>query len=69
MVEGEGEAVGKLYCLEGSEVKVCLTEISISNSICFSPDGKHLYFADTPRRTILRYDIDPARGTIGPTLP
>jgi sugar lactone lactonase YvrE len=62
--EGEGEAVGKLYCLEGSDVKVCLTGISISNSICFSPDGKHLYFADSPRRMILRYDIDPARGTI-----
>ena len=65
MVEGEGEAVGKLYCLEGSDVKVCLTGISISNSICFSPDGKYLYFADSPRRTILRYDIDPVRGTIG----
>jgi sugar lactone lactonase YvrE len=65
MVEGEGPAMGKLYCLEGSDVKVCLTGISISNSICFSPDGKHLYFADSPRRTILRYDIDPARAMLG----
>jgi L-arabinonolactonase len=64
MVEGEGPAIGKLYCLEGSDVKVCLTGISISNSICFSPDGKHLYFADSPRRMILRYDIDPVSGTI-----
>jgi L-arabinonolactonase len=65
MVEGEGEAKGKLYCLDGSDVKVCLTGISISNSICFSPDGKHLYFADSPQRMIVRYDIDEASGTIG----
>lgn len=64
MVEGEGDAKGKLYCLDGSDLKVCLTGISISNSICFSPDGKYLYFADSPQRSILRYDIDPASGTI-----
>jgi L-arabinonolactonase len=64
MVEGEGEAKGKLYCLDGTDLKVCLTGIAISNSICFSPDGKQLYFADSPRRTILRYDIDPESGTI-----
>jgi L-arabinonolactonase len=65
MVEGAGEAKGKLYCLEGSEAKVCLTGISISNSICFSPDGKHLYFADSPQRMIVRYDLDETSGTIG----
>ena len=64
MVEGAGEAMGKLYCLDGTDVKVCLTGISIANSICFSPDSKHLYFADSPRRLIVRYDLDPASGTI-----
>jgi L-arabinonolactonase len=64
MVEGEGGTNGKLYCLDGSELRVCLTGISISNSICFSLDGKHLYFADSPQRMILRYDIDPT-GTLG----
>jgi L-arabinonolactonase len=65
MVEGEGAPTAKLYCLEGREAKVCLTDISISNSICFSPDGKHLYFADSPLRAILRYDIDSSKGSIG----
>jgi L-arabinonolactonase len=64
MMEGAGDVKGKLYCLDGSEVRVCLTEISISNSICFSLDGKHLYFADSPQRMILRYDIDPASGAL-----
>ena len=65
MVEGKGEAKGKLYCLDGNHVKICLTGIWISNSICFSPDGKQLYFADSPLRAILRFDLDPASGTIG----
>ncbi len=65
MVEGKGEAQGKLYCLDGNHLRVRLTGISISNSICFSPDGKQLYFADSPQRTILRFDLDPVSGTIG----
>jgi sugar lactone lactonase YvrE len=64
MVEGTGEPTGKLYCLRGGKAEVCLTGIAISNSICFSPDGKHLYFADTPHRTILRYDLDGVSGAI-----
>lgn len=65
MVEGKGEPTGKLYCLRGVTAEVRLTGIAISNSICFSPNGRYLYFADTPQRAILRYDIDPATGSIG----
>jgi L-arabinonolactonase len=65
MVEGEGEPAGKLYCLQGGQPKIRLTGIAISNSICFSADGRHLYFADTPQRTILRYDIDAVDGALG----
>jgi sugar lactone lactonase YvrE len=59
MVEGDGEPRGRLYCLHGGAVRVCLSGIAISNSICFGPGGRHLYFADTPHREIVRYDIDP----------
>jgi L-arabinonolactonase len=65
MVEGKGKPTAKLYCLLGGEAQVHLTNIAISNSICFSPDGRHLYFADTPQRAILRFDIDPDTGSIG----
>jgi L-arabinonolactonase len=65
MVEGKGEPTGKLYCLSGATAEVRLTGIAISNSICFSPDGRYLYFADTPQRAILRFDIDPNTGSIG----
>lgn len=64
MTEGPGEPRGKLYCLCGREARVHLTGIAISNSICFSPDGRYLYFADSPHRTIVRFDIDEKSGAL-----
>ncbi|MGH8217439.1 MAG: SMP-30/gluconolactonase/LRE family protein [Steroidobacteraceae bacterium] len=64
MVEGSGKAHGKLYCLHGRSAAIRLTDVAISNSICFSADGKHLYFADTPHRIIMRYDLDPITGAL-----
>jgi L-arabinonolactonase len=64
MVEGAGPPTGKLYSLTGGSLQVHLSGIAISNSICFSPDGRQLYFADTPHRLILRYDLDPASGVL-----
>lgn len=37
-------------------VTTLLTQVSCSNSLCFSPDGKTIYFADTPEKKILAYD-------------
>jgi L-arabinonolactonase len=64
MVEGTGEPVAKLYCLTKGVSQEHLTGINISNSLCFSPDGRHLYFADSPQRTILRFDSDPDTGLL-----
>lgn len=38
--------------------------VSCANSTCFSPDGRTMYFADTPDREILSYDYDPESGGI-----
>ncbi len=35
-----------------------ITGIMISNGLAFSPDGKTLYHADTPTRTVNAYDFD-----------
>lgn len=64
MTEGGGAPMGKLYCLDGREARVHLTEIAICNSICFSPDGRHLHFADTPHRAILKFDVDGQSGLL-----
>ncbi len=39
--------------------------IGCTNSICFSPDGRWMYFTDTPTRKILRFPYDPATGAMG----
>jgi sugar lactone lactonase YvrE len=35
-----------------------------SNGLAFSPDGRTLYHADTPRFVVWRYDYDPATGAV-----
>jgi sugar lactone lactonase YvrE len=41
------------------------TGIRIPNSLCWSPDGRTMYFADSPTRTIFAYPFDPATGELG----
>jgi sugar lactone lactonase YvrE len=36
--------------------------IAIPNSLCWSPDGRTMYFADSARRTIWAFDYDAAAG-------
>jgi len=38
-------------------LSVLVTDIQISNSLCWSPDGSVMYFADSPKNTIYAYDI------------
>jgi sugar lactone lactonase YvrE len=39
-------------------VHTLLTDICCSNGLCFSPDGRIMYFADTPKAVIWRFDYD-----------
>lgn len=65
MVEGDGAPRGRLYRLDrDGTCTVCEDRIAISNSLCFSPDGRYAYFADSPARAIQRYDIDAQSGAI-----
>src|SRR6185503_10507403 len=38
--------------------------ITVPNSIAWSPDGRVMYFADSPRRKIWAFDFDPASGAM-----
>jgi sugar lactone lactonase YvrE len=38
--------------------------IQVPNSICFSPDGRTMYFADSPRHKIWAFDYDAEAGEI-----
>ena len=69
MVEDEaraGAASASLWRFDNvAGLVACEAGISISNSLASSPDGRTLYFADTPGRAIHAYDLDPATGAIG----
>ncbi len=46
-----------------------LKDVTISNGLCWSPDGTRMYFADSPRQTITAFAFDPASGTISDPQP
>lgn len=52
------KGAGAIYRYFRGEVRCLFPNISISNSICFSPDGLWAYFADTPDKTINRVALD-----------
>jgi len=67
MVEGdESSASGCLYSVDSTFGTRCqLTGVRISNSLCMSPDGRQLYFADSPTRTIRVFELNEPEGTLG----
>jgi L-arabinonolactonase len=67
MVEGDQPAVSAdLYSFDRKYgIRQHLGDVRISNSLCLSPDGRKLYFADSPTRTIRVFDLEP-EGTLGP---
>jgi len=68
MVEDRPSAVrGNLYCVDRSgRARREVRGVSISNSLCTSPDGTHLYFADSPTHTINVYRMIEPDGTLEP---
>jgi sugar lactone lactonase YvrE len=68
MVEGDQPGVSAgLYSFDRQYgVRQHLGDVRISNSLCLSPDGRTLYFADSPTRTIRVFELDP-EGTLGPS--
>jgi sugar lactone lactonase len=53
---------GAIYWLFKGELRLLFPAITIPNSICFSPDGKTGYFADTRKNLLWRVSCDPATG-------
>lgn len=59
------DARGNLYCVDkDGAVQRRESGIIISNGLCWSPDSRHMYFADSPLRTIYAYDFDARDGSI-----
>jgi len=45
-------------------VATILKNVACANSTCFSPDGRTMYFADTPDRKIESFEYDTEKGTV-----
>jgi L-arabinonolactonase len=64
MTEG---ASGTLFQLStAGALRPVAQAMRISNAICFSPDGKTLYFADSLDGVIRCHGYDPVSGSVGP---
>ncbi|SCK29094.1 Sugar lactone lactonase YvrE [Variovorax sp. HW608] len=70
MTLGRHEPLGALYQLgPDGRVRTLDRGIQLANATCFSPDGRWLYFADSPTHQVRRYPYDPATGACGPAEP
>lgn len=67
LVLGRHEQHGVLYQIDGeANVRELDKGFCVSNTTCFSPDGRWLYFADSLARQIWRYAYDTVSGQVGP---
>lgn len=61
----EGPPAGALYRLDPDRrVTKVLDGVGISNGIDWSPDGRTMYYSDTPLGRVDAFDFDPRTGTV-----
>ena len=65
MHDPETRPTGGLYRLDADlSCRRLIDGIVVSNALCWSPDGRTMYHADTPTRIVSAWDFDPASGDI-----
>lgn len=70
LVHGRKDPDGDIYRLDGElKVDVLHRGFAITNSICFSPAGDLMYFADSLTGIVQVCDYDGSMGTVGPARP
>jgi L-arabinonolactonase len=68
--EHKGQGLGGFYRLEenGQSTKI-ISDIRIANSLCWSPDGQHMYFSDTATQIIQRGNFESSTGAVSNIQP
>ena len=64
MSRGTPEPAGVLYRCGGRAATPVLTGIQVPNCTAFSPDGRRMYFTDTPTRVVRVFDLNPETGEL-----
>ncbi|OBQ77539.1 SMP-30/gluconolactonase/LRE family protein [Mesorhizobium sp. WSM3873] len=62
MGKDEGKGAGAIYWFFKGELRRLFSDITVSNSICFSDDGTIAYYTDTATGLLMRVACDPATG-------
>lgn len=62
MGKGAKQDAGAIYRFYKGELRKLVDNISVSNSICFSPDGTRAFFSDTTEQTIKTWFLDDKDG-------
>ncbi|WP_423821110.1 SMP-30/gluconolactonase/LRE family protein [Salinisphaera sp. SPP-AMP-43] len=65
MNEAQSAADASLYCYDGQTLSPRLSDMTITNGLAFSPDGRWMYHTDTPTRIIRRHPFDADTGKLG----
>ncbi|HQU36023.1 MAG TPA: SMP-30/gluconolactonase/LRE family protein [Anaerolineales bacterium] len=60
----ETDSTGSLYSFDGKIITKLLSDVTISNGLTWSADGKTFYYIDTPTRQVQAFDYDLDSGTI-----
>lgn len=60
----ERKPLGALYCYDGAEFHCREQGITVSNGLGWSPSGEVMYYIDSSRREVWRYDFDLPSGKI-----
>lgn len=64
--EVEGKSISSVVRIDpDGRMTTLFDSVACANGTCFSPDGKTMYFADTPSATMWSFEYDIARGTVG----
>lgn len=65
MFEPRTRPGGALYRLDAdAKLHRVLDGVTIANGLAFPADGRTAYFADSPTRTVWRFDLDPTSGQL-----
>jgi L-arabinonolactonase len=65
MNEVSGTANSSVISIDADlSVRTLIEDVSCANSTCFSPDGRTMYFADTPDREIVAFDYESLTGDV-----
>lgn len=59
------EKAGAIYRLYKGELRKIVPDVTISNAICFAPDGTRAYYCDTTSRQIMTVTLDDAGWPVG----